>query len=437
VSEAKRLTDLSATPAEASTAVPARSAPGGVVAVVLSDGDPARSQETARDALRCRDRARIVEADPTVAGAITELAAGDHDVDVVTTRWRGHRDPVRLAGEGAAWALVLAAGERLAARGAVSVLSGLQRATGPRGVELSGQGRQLRLLPVPAPAADATATAVTPDASAAFGAGAGSGPAPGSYSETGAVAERVTVGQRAAAVTPSCPVCGSEAGFSPLPACFVDGPAAAGFTHPIGGWELLNVEAYACRGCGASDRDRLIWLYLQAHLPAEPDGTRMLEIAPAPALRSWLRARLGAGYRSGDLFMPGVDDRVDLCAMDYPGGSFDWLLCSHVLEHVPDDVQAMREIRRVLRPEGRAVLLVPISQVADAIDEDPGLTDPQARLARFGQDDHVRLYHREGFVHRLRTAGLAVEVVTVADLGSDLAARHAIPSTGALYVVRP
>ena len=231
-------------------------------------------------------------------------------------------------------------------------------------------------------------------------------------------------------------MCASDAGFSPLPACFVDDPAAAGFDHPIDGWEFLNVDAYACVRCGASDRDRLIWLYLQAHLGAG-DGARMLEIAPSRVLSPRLRAQLGGGYRSGDLFMPGVDDRVDLEAMDYADGSFDWLLCSHVLEHVTDDVRAMREIRRVLRPGGRAVLLVPISLVADAIDEDPGLTDPQARLARFGQDDHVRLYTREGFVQRLRTAGLTVEVVPVAALGDDVAAGHAIPVSAALYVVRP
>jgi SAM-dependent methyltransferase len=238
------------------------------------------------------------------------------------------------------------------------------------------------------------------------------------------------------APAPTCPVCGSDAGFSPLPACFVDDPAAAGFAHPVDGWEFLNVEAYACVRCGASDRDRLIWLYLQRHLPAGP-GPRMLEVAPSRVLSPRLRAQLGAGYRSGDLGMPGVDDRVDICAMDYADASFDWLLCSHVLEHVTDDVRAMREIRRVLRPGGRAVLLVPISLLADAVDEDPGLTDPRARLARFGQDDHVRLYTREGFVQRLRAAGLTVEVVSATAVGDDVVARHAIPVTAALYVVRP
>ena len=174
--------------------------------------------------------------------------------------------------------------------------------------------------------------------------------------------------------------------------------------------------------------------------------TTLLELAPSRVIEPRLRRLLGDGYRSADLFMAGVDDRVDLCAMGYPDESFDWLICSHVLEHVPDDVAAMAEIRRVLRPGGRAVLLVPISRCNDVIDEDPGVTGGAARLARFGQDDHVRVYNRAGFVERLQRAGLTVEVVDLAALGAmvapagtgrELSNRFALPPTAALYVVRP
>jgi SAM-dependent methyltransferase len=42
--------------------------------------------------------------------------------------------------------------------------------------------------------------------------------------------------------------------------------------------------------------------------------------------------------------------------------SFDGVVCSHVLEHVPDDSILIKELHRVLRPGGIAVILVPINE---------------------------------------------------------------------------
>ena len=117
-------------------------------------------------------------------------------------------------------------------------------------------------------------------------------------------------------------------------------------------------------------------------------------------------------------------------------GQVDLLVCSHVLEHVPDDRRAMAEIGRVLSPSGVGVLLVPISLVVDGVDEDPSVVAPADRLARFGQDDHVRTYGAAGFVERLGSAGLAVESFGAAQLGERLLERAAIPPSGRLDLVR-
>lgn len=104
---------------------------------------------------------------------------------------------------------------------------------------------------------------------------------------------------------------------------------------------------------------------------------------------------------------------VILTDIRYPDESFDVILCSHVLEHVQDDRKAMREFHRVLKPDGWAILLVPIT--ADKTFEDPSIVDPQARLAAFGQEDHVRRYGPD-YIDRLREAGFTVEVTRPADL---------------------
>lgn len=174
------------------------------------------------------------------------------------------------------------------------------------------------------------------------------------------------------------------------------------------------MRSYLCPRCGATDRDRLQLLFLQERLSQTRElptsKLRILEIAPSAPVANWLRGRPEVAYRSADLFMSSADDRVDITDMRiYADGAFDLVIGSHVLEHIPDDRRALREIRRILAPEGVAVLLVPISKRIDGVDEDPELTDEAERWRRFGQGDHIRIYGRQGFLARLQEVELRVE----------------------------
>ena len=167
----------------------------------------------------------------------------------------------------------------------------------------------------------------------------------------------------------------------------------------------------------------------------------IVQFAPAKTLTDYIRRamtkrRLGDSYRTADLYAEGVDDRADIADLScYATASVDLFLCSHVLEHVADDRRAMRELRRILRPGGRGMLLVPVVLGIQEIDEDPTLTDVRERWRRFAQDDHVRLYSKCGFVQRLQEAGFAVHQLGCAHFGQQRFAHYAIRQQSVLYVV--
>ncbi|WP_205015453.1 methyltransferase domain-containing protein [Mycolicibacterium hodleri] len=152
----------------------------------------------------------------------------------------------------------------------------------------------------------------------------------------------------------------------------------------------------------------MTWLYFERETDLF-DGCdkQVLHVAPEPQFQKLLRKRIGAGYLTADLYDPAAMVTMDVTDIQFPDDSFDVVYCSHVLEHVDDDRQAMREFFRVLKPAGWAILAVPIS--ADATIEDASITDPAERLRLFGQVDHVRRYGPD-YVDRLRSVGYHVVV---------------------------
>jgi protein-S-isoprenylcysteine O-methyltransferase Ste14 len=189
-----------------------------------------------------------------------------------------------------------------------------------------------------------------------------------------------------------------------------------------------------CPVCGALERHRLIWLVLAGRW-AESRDAKFLHLAPEPCLSGRLRQMFGAGYMTFDLARPDVRVRGDVTNLPFASGAFDFVHCSHVLEHVVDDEASMRELARVLSTEGFAVIEVPIT--ADATVEDPTVTEPQERLRLYGQEDHVRRYGPDYF-DRLSAAGFLVERLTAGSVVSEDELRRAhVEASDEVVVCRP
>jgi len=134
--------------------------------------------------------------------------------------------------------------------------------------------------------------------------------------------------------------------------------------------------------------------------------------------------------------MDEVDDKLDIQDLHlYNDNSFDVFICSHILEHVTDDIKAMKELYRILSPGGFGITMVPMLKPVTQTKEDPAVTDTSLRLKYFGQADHVRLYAKQQFIERLTSVGFKVKWYTVDDFGKELFQQSGITQQSVLYVV--
>ena len=189
-----------------------------------------------------------------------------------------------------------------------------------------------------------------------------------------------------------------------------------------------------CADCRSDGRTRLTWLILQSRDLLRP-GLRCLHLAPENALAPRLRALLGAGYDPVDIapelfsHAPGIRC-FDLVrdAPSLPSGAYDLILHSHVMEHVRGNVTAiLYHLHRALAPQGKQVCCIPFMRDRHYA-EDLGPLSPDEATARFGQDDHVRVF---GARDVAATIGMIFRLPDDYDLlgtyGAELLARYAIP----------
>lgn len=217
-----------------------------------------------------------------------------------------------------------------------------------------------------------------------------------------------------------------------------------GYGHPV--LEQLQVVggmrrgADVCPVCHANDRDRLVIHYLEREVLAKRSGSlRIAHIAPEKPITKFLLKQPDIDYHPGDFephryyHLKNVE-MCDLTAAPYKDGSIDLLICNHVMEHIPEDGRAMAEVRRVLKPGGRAILQTPLAMRLDETDEGDGTEDVPERIRRFGQSDHVRLYAQEDYPRRLTTAGLRVERWRAFDADAEAATKLRLNPLEELHV---
>ncbi|UBZ15400.1 methyltransferase domain-containing protein [Flagellimonas marinaquae] len=180
---------------------------------------------------------------------------------------------------------------------------------------------------------------------------------------------------------------------------------------PFGNTKRKNSK---CHNCGSLERHRLIWKYIQdKKLITKP--VRLLHFAPEKVFYDIFSESHDIAYFPCDLHPKVYDykgktiiNKVYIAQIPYETDSFDFILCNHVLEHIPNDALAMSELYRVMKPNGLGIFQVPIDYNLEKTYEDFSITSPKARLKAFGRRDHVRWYGKD---YKLRLADAGFEVI--------------------------
>jgi SAM-dependent methyltransferase len=167
------------------------------------------------------------------------------------------------------------------------------------------------------------------------------------------------------------------------------------------------------------ERHRLLWLYLQQKTNFFTAKLKVLHFAPEQCFLKRFKQLKNLDYTTTDLLSPIADVKADICNLPFDDNSYDVILCNHVLEHIPDDTKAMKELYRVMKPGGYGIFQIPQDLSRDKTFEDDSITDKAERARIFGQYDHVRIYGLDYF-DKLRTIGFKVdEVDYTAELSTD------------------
>ncbi|MBA4168451.1 MAG: class I SAM-dependent methyltransferase [Chitinophagaceae bacterium] len=152
------------------------------------------------------------------------------------------------------------------------------------------------------------------------------------------------------------------------------------------------------------------------------ENKNILHFSPEKNLYKFLKAK--ARIITVDIapaFYLNIDDAIryaDATRLQFNDQSFDLLIPNHILEHIPDDRAAMKEMYRVLRDDGLAILQVPYSETLSSTIEGPFINDPHKQEFLYGQKDHVRIYSRKDYIDRLQECGFCVTVLTPGDLAA-------------------
>lgn len=201
------------------------------------------------------------------------------------------------------------------------------------------------------------------------------------------------------------------------------------------GSDVAHREGVLCPYDLTLERHRLMWLYLKDHSNFfTAKNLKVLHIAPEQCFHKRFKEQSNLEYLTGDLVSPIADMHFDLHEIPLEDNRFDVVFCNHVMEHVDDALQCMKELYRVMKPGAWAIMQVPQDLSREITFEDKSITSPEEREKHYWQKDHVRLFGLD-YPNWLERAGFETEVFDKeSNIGVENIERYRIMKGEILYI---
>lgn len=172
-------------------------------------------------------------------------------------------------------------------------------------------------------------------------------------------------------------------------------------------------KTFQCPYCFSADRDRHILMYFdKINFWDKINNSRILHMAPEEIIYNEIKRRNPTEYILGDIsnyFLPGMS-KIDLLQIKYTENYFDIIICNHVLEHIDDDLRATKEMYRVLKKGGSAILQTPFSPDINKTFTDININTEEKRRRFYGHPDHRRIYGKNIF-YLFQEAGFQLRII--------------------------
>ena len=156
-----------------------------------------------------------------------------------------------------------------------------------------------------------------------------------------------------------------------------------------------------CPYCSSLERTRLLLFYLENETDIfTKKPCKVLHFAPEWCLIPKFNQSTSIEYVDADINSNFASHIINIESIPYSDNYFDYIICSHVLGHVLDEQKAIEELCRVLKPDGKALIMTVIDKNKEKTFEDSSIVTPEDKLKHYSESDLVRL-HGLDFAQRL------------------------------------
>ena len=202
----------------------------------------------------------------------------------------------------------------------------------------------------------------------------------------------------------------------------------------ICGWHGKKFPSNKCPKCNSLPRTRLIPFSIN-HFGILKKEISLLHVAVNEPEYKYITKNFDyIKYDRLDIVkMKYVNLVQDITNSDIPDNQYDFILIWHVLEHIPNDVVGIFEMHRMLKPNGRLLVSVPIYPIENPKTYEDNTIERKDFERIHGHDDHCRSCGLDYF-ERFEKVGFNISTLHVKELQNEIKKKFGLSNNHTVWL---